>query len=362
MIHAPLLPARPRHAMAAPMADTDPRWARLAARDPAADGQFWYGVVTTGIYCRPSCPSRRARVANVRLFDTVEQARAAGLRPCRRCNPDGLAPAALNAALVEKACRLIEAAPERPSLDALAEAVEMSPAHFHRLFKGHTGLTPRAYGAAVMAGRARAALGAGDSVTAALHGAGYGSTSRFYAADALGMAPARYRAGGVGEVLRFAVGQAALGAVLVASSERGVAAILLGEDAQALVRDLQDRFPRAQLVGADTAYEALVAQVVGLVEAPALGADLPLDIRGTAFQQRVWQALRAIPPGETRSYAQIAQAIGAPAAVRAVAGACAANALAVAIPCHRVVRSDGSLSGYAWGVERKAALLARESA
>lgn len=344
------------------MSETDPRWARLNARDPSADGQFWYGVVTTGIYCRPSCPSRRALARNIRLYDTVEQARAAGLRPCLRCNPDGMAPMDVGKALVEKACRLIEQAPEQPLLDTLADAVEMSPAHFHRLFKRVTGLTPKAYGAAVMAARARAALEKGESVTSAIHAAGYGSSSRFHAANALGMAPGRYRTGGKGEVLRFAVGQADLGAVLVASSARGVAAILLGDDADALLRELQDRFPHAELIGGDAAYEALVAQVVGCVQAPGTGLDLPLDIRGTAFQRRVWEALRAIPPGETRSYTQIAEAIGAPSAVRAVAGACAANALAVAIPCHRVVRSDGSLSGYAWGVERKAALLAREGA
>lgn len=340
----------------------DPRLSQVAARDASADGQFWYGVTTTGIYCRPSCPSRQAKPANICLFDAVAEARQAGFRPCRRCNPDGLGQGDQNALWIEKLCRLIEGSEEMPSLDALAEAVEMSPAHVHRLFKAHTGVTPRAYGAAVLARRARAALQDGASVTAAMHGAGYGSSSRFYAADALGMAPGRYRAGGVGEVLRFAVAQADLGAVLVASSATGVAAILLGDDPQALAEQLQDRFPKAQLVGADAEYETLVAQVIGFVQAPGIGLDLPLDIRGTAFQQRVWAALKAIPTGETRSYTQIAQAIGSPSAVRAVAGACAANALAVAIPCHRVVRSDGGLSGYAWGVERKAALLERESA
>jgi AraC family transcriptional regulator of adaptative response/methylated-DNA-[protein]-cysteine methyltransferase len=342
------------------MDDADPRWRQLAARDARADGQFWYGVTTTGIYCRPSCPSRLARAENIRLFDRAEAAREAGFRPCRRCDPDGLGVVGVNAALVEKLCRLIEQAEEMPSLDDLAQAAEMSSAHIHRLFKAQTGLTPRAYGAAVLAERARVALGEGANVTAAMHGAGYGSASRFYAAAPLGMAPGRYRAGGVGEVLRFAVGQADLGAVLVASSEKGVAAILLGDDPQALVQQLQDRFPRAHLIGGDDAYDRLVAQVVGFVQAPGMGLDLPLDIRGTAFQQRVWAALMAIPPGETRSYAEIAQAIGSVSAVRAVAGACAANALAVAIPCHRVVRSDGALSGYAWGVERKAALLGRE--
>lgn len=338
----------------------DPRWALLAARDPAADGEFWYGVSSTGVYCRPSCPSRAAKPANVTFFDSLEQARHAGFRPCRRCNPDGLALAQQHAALIEQACRLIEAAEELPSLATLADAVEISPAHFHRLFKAHTGLTPRAYGQAVRTRRAREALTEGATVTHALHGAGYGSSSRFYAEDALGMAPRRYRAGGVGERLHFAIGQSDLGAVLVASSEKGVAAILLDDDPEALVQALQDRFPKAELIGGDAAYEALVAQVVGFVQAPEQGLDLPLDIRGTAFQQRVWAALRGIPAGETRSYAEIAEAIAAPKAVRAVAGACAANALAVAIPCHRVVRSDGSLSGYAWGVERKAALLERE--
>ncbi|WP_084455492.1 bifunctional DNA-binding transcriptional regulator/O6-methylguanine-DNA methyltransferase Ada [Novosphingobium rosa] len=353
---------RPLRSPTLPKPPEDQRWAQLAARDASADGAFWYGVSTTGVYCRPSCPSRAARRENVTLFDSLDAARAAGFRPCRRCNPDGLALAQQHAALVEQACRLIESAEDLPQLATLADAVEISPAHFHRLFKAHTGLTPRAYGQAVRARRAREALAEGASVTHALHGAGYGSSSRFYAEDALGMAPRRYRSGGTGEQLRFAIGQADLGAVLVASSAQGVAAILLGDDPATLLRDLQDRFPKAELVGGDATYEALVGQVIAFIQTPDLGLDLPLDIRGTAFQQRVWAALRTIPRGETRNYGQIAQAIGKPGAVRAVAGACAANALAVVVPCHRVIRTDGSLSGYAWGVERKAALLEREKA
>jgi AraC family transcriptional regulator of adaptative response/methylated-DNA-[protein]-cysteine methyltransferase len=340
----------------------DPRWARLVARDKAADGSFWYSVATTGVYCRPSCPSRRANPKNVQLHDTQAAAEAAGFRPCRRCNPRGMSIAEANAAIVTKACRLIDDAAEPLSLAQLADAVELSPHHFHRLFKQATGLTPKAYAAAGRSARLRAGLATAATVTEAFHEAGFGSNGRFYAASTgvLGMRPTHYRAGGANEVLSFAVGQCSLGAILVASSARGVAAILLGDDPDALLRDLQDRFPKAQLVGGDTAYERLVAQVVGLVEAPARGPDLPLDVRGTAFQQRVWQALREIPPGQTATYAGIAQKIGAPRAVRAVAGACAANAIAVAIPCHRVVRHDGSLSGYRWGIERKRELISRE--
>ena len=342
----------------------DPRWARIVARDKSADGEFWYSVSTTGVYCRPSCPSRLANPKNVGLHDTLDDAKRTGLRPCKRCRPDGLSTDALNAVLITKACRLIEASDEAPSLDMLADALELSPGYFHRLFKGRTGLTPKAYAAAHRAGRVRNALAGGAAVTEAIYAAGFNSSGRFYEASTamLGMTPSRYRAGGTGEMIRFAVGQTALGVILVASSDKGVAAILLGDDPDALARDLQDRFPRAELVGADPEYEAVVAKVVGFVEAPQVGFDLPLDVRGTAFQQRVWQALRAIPIGETMSYADVAARIDNPAAVRAVAGACAANNLAVAIPCHRVVRNDGAISGYAWGVERKRKLLRMERA
>jgi AraC family transcriptional regulator of adaptative response/methylated-DNA-[protein]-cysteine methyltransferase len=272
-----------------------------------------------------------------------------------------------DAARVTEACRIIEqkiATAERvPALAALARRVGLSAYHFHRLFKRVTGLTPRDYAAARREQRLRAGLGSSASVTEAIADAGYASSSRFYekAGSVLGMQPKRYRAGGVREDIRFAIGQCSLGAILVAQSAQGVCAILLGDDPDALLKELQDGFPRANLIGADKPFEKQVAQVVGFVEAPRIGLKLPLDIRGTAFQRRVWRALQKIPPGKTASYTEIARRIGAPQSVRAVAGACAANTLAVAIPCHRVVRNDGALSGYRWGVERKGVLLGKES-
>lgn len=268
-----------------------------------------------------------------------------------------------HAALVAQACRRIEAAEQAPSLDDLAKQAGMSPFHFHRVFKAATGLTPKAYATAHRAHAVRATLARGTtSVTDAIFDAGFNANSRFYEqADAmLGMKPTQYRAGGADARIEFAIGESSLGAILVARSQRGVCAISLGDDPGALLRELQDRFPRADLIGGDAGFEQLVAQVVGLIEEPNIGIDLPLDVRGTAFQQRVWDALRKIPAGETASYAQIAQRIGSPTSVRAVAQACASNTLAVAIPCHRVVRSDGTLSGYRWGVERKRELLSRE--
>ena len=341
----------------------DPRWARIIARDRTADGSIWYSVSTTGVYCRPSCPSRIANPKNVVLHDTLESARATGFRPCKRCAPEGPSLDCENAALVAKVCRLIEQSEEEPSLEALALAAGRSPGYFHRVFKAATGLTPKVYAAADRAKKVRAGLASAGSVTAAIYDAGFNSSGRFYekSTGMLGMTPSQYRAGGVDEEIRFAVGETSLGAILVASSGKGVAAILIADDPDELVRDLQDRFPKARLIGADRDYEALVARVVGFVETPGIGLDLPLDVRGTAFQRRVWQALQDIPVGATASYADIARRIGSPKAVRAVAGACAANRLAVAIPCHRVVRHDGALSGYAWGVERKQALLAREA-
>ncbi len=341
----------------------DPRWARIVARDRGADGQFWYSVMTTGVYCRPSCPSRTANPRNVQLHDTLAAAKATGFRPCRRCNPDGPSIDGENVAIVAKACRLIEQSEEEPSLTELAQAVGRSASYFHRLFKAATGLTPKDYATANRATKVREGLANGNTVTEAIYDAGFNSSGRFYekSTDMLGMTPTQYRSGGANEEIRIAVGQCSLGAILVASSKKGVASILLGSDPDELVRKLQDRFPKAKVIGADGDYEALVARVVGFVEAPSLGLDLPLDVRGTAFQQRVWRALREIPAGQTVSYLEIARRIGAPKATRAVAGACAANKLAVAIPCHRVVRNDGSLSGYAWGVGRKRALLDREA-
>jgi AraC family transcriptional regulator of adaptative response/methylated-DNA-[protein]-cysteine methyltransferase len=341
----------------------DPRWARIVARDKTADGQLWYSVSTTGVYCRPSCHSRIANPENVRLHDSLESAKATGCRPCKRCNPDGASIDSENAALVAKACRIIQGSDEELSLERLADAVGRSPSYFHRLFKAATGLTPKRYANANRVAKVREGLAAASTVTEAIYDAGFNSSGRFYekATDMLGMTPSQFREGGANERIRFAVGQTSLGAILVASSSRGVASILLGDDPDELVRNLQDRFPRAQLIGADREYEALVAQVVGFVETPGIGLELPLDVRGTAFQQRVWQALQEIPVGKTLSYGELARRIGSPTALRAVASACAANNLAVAIPCHRVVRSDGSLSGYAWGVERKRELLHREA-
>jgi AraC family transcriptional regulator of adaptative response/methylated-DNA-[protein]-cysteine methyltransferase len=342
----------------------DPRWARVLKRDRTADGLFWYSVVTTGVYCRPSCPSRAANPINMQLHDTLADAKTTGFRPCKRCHPDGLSTDAANVAIVARACRLIEESEGEDSLNALATAVGLSASYFHRRFKAVTGLTPKDYAAAHRAGKIRAGLANGGSVTEAIYDAGFNSSGRFYekSTNILGMTPTQFKTGGANEEIRFALGETSLGAILVASSKKGVASILLGDDPDTLLRQLQDRFPKASLIGADREYEALVAQVVGFVEAPQLGLDLPLDVRGTAFQRRVWQALQEIPVGQTVSYAEVAQRIGSPRAVRAVAGACAANDLAVVIPCHRVVRNDGALSGYAWGIERKKALLDREGA
>ncbi len=341
----------------------DPRWAAVVARDAAADGTFFYSVETTGVYCRPSCAARLARPENVRFHATCADAERAGFRPCKRCKPNELPLGEQHAAQVAEICRLIENAEKVPSLAELASHAGLSTYHFHRVFKAVTGVTPRAYAAALRAKRVRNELDRSDTVTAAIFDAGYNSNARFYekSAELLGMTPSDYRAGGANARIRFAVGECSLGSVLVAASDRGVCAVLLGDDPDALARDLQDQFPRADLIGGDRQFEQIVARVVGFIEAPALGLDLPLDVRGTAFQQRVWQALRKIPSGATVSYADIAKQIGAPGSVRAVAQACAANVLAVAIPCHRVVRHDGSLSGYRWGVERKRALLERES-
>lgn len=343
--------------------ENDPRWSAVLARDPRADGQFVYAVKTTGIYCRPSSLARLPKPENVEFFDTAEQAQAAGYRPSKRAAADQTDVTAQHSALVATACRQIESAETLPSLKELAEVAGMSSFHFHRVFKAITGLTPKGYATGHRSRKVRERLEDGNSVTDALYDAGFNSNSRFYesADNLLGMKPSDYRAGGLNADIRFAVGQCSLGAILVAQSNRGVCAILLGDDPDTLVHDLQDKFPRANLIGADHDFEQLIAKVVGFIEAPAIGLDLPLDLRGTAFQQRVWMALREIPAGSTASYAEIAQRIGAPKSFRAVAQACGANSLAVAIPCHRVVRSDGNLSGYRWGVERKRQLLERET-
>jgi AraC family transcriptional regulator of adaptative response/methylated-DNA-[protein]-cysteine methyltransferase len=343
----------------------DRRWAAVLTRDRRADGTFWYSVATTGIYCRPSCGARRPNRRNVKFHDSPADAERAGFRPCRRCKPHQLANTDRYAATVAAICREIETAPAAPPLAALARRARLSPHHFHRVFKRITGVTPRAYAAAHRANRVRGELeNRSKTVTDAIYDAGFNSGGRFYeqSNQLLGMTPTAYRSGGAEATIRFAVGECSLGSVLVAQSQKGVCAVFLGDDPESLVRNLQDRFPRATLLGGDGGFEQVVARVIAAVEAPAAGFDLPLDVRGTAFQQRVWQALREIPVGATASYTDIAVRIGAPTSARAVALACGANPVAVVIPCHRVVRTDGSVSGYRWGVERKRALLERETA
>jgi len=341
----------------------DPRWAALVARDPKADGDFFYSVATTGVYCRPSCAARTPRRENVAFHSTADAAERAGFRACRRCKPDQPPLGVQHANTIAELCRLIESAAQPPTLRALASQAGLSAFHLHRVFKAITGVTPKQYAAAHRARRVKAELGRSNTVTEAIYDAGYNSNGRFYESSnqLLGMTPTAYRDGGANTDIRFAVGECSLGSILVAASRIGVCAILMGDDPDQLARDLQDRFPRATLVGGNADFEQMVGKVVGFVEAPALGLDLPLDVRGTAFQQRVWKALIEIPAGTTKSYLEVAHCIGAAKAVRAVGGAIAANPLAVAIPCHRVVRNDGALSGYRWGVERKRALIEREA-
>ena len=341
----------------------DDRWTAVLARDAAADGEFVYAVKTTGVYCGPTSSARLPKRENVEFFASAAAAEAAGYRASRRASADQAASAAHRADMVARACRLIDEAEVQPSLEQMASEAGLSTFHFHRVFKAEIGLTPKAYASASRARRLRGELGDSATITDAIYGAGFNSNSRFYEASTtlLGMSAKEYRDGGSNAEIRFAVGQCSLGAILVAQSQRGICAILLGDDPDALVKDLQDQFKKAKIIGGDESFEQLIAQVVGFVEQPALGLNLPLDVRGTAFQERVWMALREIPPGVRVSYAQVAERIGSPRAVRAVAQACGANSLAVAIPCHRVVRRDGDISGYRWGVERKRELLTREA-
>jgi AraC family transcriptional regulator, regulatory protein of adaptative response / methylated-DNA-[protein]-cysteine methyltransferase len=350
--------ARPRR-----FASESARWAACVARDRSADGQFVFGVRTTGIFCRPSCAARRPQRANVCFYEDAAAALRAGLRPCRRCEPEGDGPGERDAARVARICRLLEHSAAPLPLTTLARHASLSPFHFHRLFKRLTGMTPAAYQRTQRSERLRARLRAGDSVTDAIYAAGYGSSARFYAdSDAtLGMSPRSYRSGGQGSLIRFAATRCWLGTLLVAATQRGVCALLLGDDADELQKDLRRRFPRAQLQAGDRRFARLLSRVVRALERPALAARLPLDLRGTVFQRRVWEALRAVPAGTTVSYAEIARRIGRPRAVRAVGQAIGANPVAVAVPCHRIIRSDGSLCGYHWGSERKRALLEREN-
>jgi AraC family transcriptional regulator of adaptative response/methylated-DNA-[protein]-cysteine methyltransferase len=342
---------------------TDSRWNQLVARDKSADGEFFYSVATTGVYCRPSCGARTPLPKNVAFYRTTQEAERAGFRACKRCKPNAPPLAQVHAAIVADLCRFIEEAESAPKLEELAERSGLSPFHLHRVFKEVTGVTPRAYAAAARAKKMRASLDRSGSVTEAVYDAGYSSSSRFYETSnaILGMTPKRWRAGGEGMTIRFAVGECSLGSILVAASERGICAVTLGDDPDALAKDLQDRFPRAELVPGDRGFERVVAKVIAFVDAPKKGLDLPLDVQGTAFQERVWKALQLVPFGQTTSYGEIARRIGAPRAVRAVATACGENRLAVVIPCHRVVTVAGGLAGYRWGIERKRALLDAES-
>ncbi len=345
-------------------AEPERRWERLATRDKSVDGAFVYGVLTTGVYCRPACPSRLPRRENVRFFASGREAEHAGFRPCKRCRPDRASLEERHAEAIAKACALIEAAEDTPDFDSIAQAAGMSRHHFHRIFKQTAGVTPGAYHNALRKRRALVGLGEGATVTDAIYGAGYSSASRFYEACApgLGLKPGAFAKGGAGEVIQFAAGECSLGSILVAATAQGVCAVELGSSPEPLVEGLQDRFPNAELIGGDTNFERVVAQVIDFVEEPKRAFELPLHVRGTVFQQKVWEILRSIPLGETATYAEVAAEAGCPRAIRAVANACASNRLAVVIPCHRVVRTDGSLSGYRWGVERKAALLKREGA
>ena len=340
------------------------RWAAVQRRDAAFDGEFVYAVRTTGVFCRPSCPSRPALRRNVSFHDTTHLAEAAGFRACRRCRPQDPPADQRRRDRVMAACARLDASEAGVPLETLAAEAGLTARHFHRLFKAATGVSPKAYFMAVRARRAHAALRDAPSVTEAIFDAGFASSSRFYGADgaALGMTPSAFRAGGTGERIRWAVVPSALGSLLVAATDRGVCAIEFGETAAALEARLSTRFPQAVLEAGDPPFHDWVHRVLAHIERPREVLDLPLDVQGTAFQRQVWAALRAIPPGHTASYTDVARAIGRPTAVRAVAGACADNRIAVAIPCHRVVRGDGGLSGYRWGVERKAELLRRERA
>ena len=338
-------------------------WKAVIRHDPKADGKFFYSVKTTGVYCRPSCASRTPLRKNVQFHQSCTEAESAGFRPCKRCLPDAPKLEQQYATTIARACRLIKAAEEAPALAQLARTVGMSPFHFHRIFKKIVGLTPKAYATAHRAERIRMALPKSRSVTHAIYAAGFKSNGRFYAKadELLGMTPDSYRNGGEGTTIRFAVDQCSLGTVLVASSEKGLCAIFFGDEPETLQRELHDRFPRTNLIEGGSDFKKTISAVVAFVENPRKDLDLPLDVRGTAFQQKVWNALRTIPLGKTASYTDIAKRIGRPSSVRAVAGACAANSISLAIPCHRVLRHDGNLSGYRWGVERKRALLQREA-
>ncbi len=342
-------------------ASDEARWQAIVQRDPHANAAFVYGVLSTGVYCRPGCSSRLPKRKNVRFFDTSKQAERAGFRACKRCNPNAAERQAHAGAIVQ-ACKSIEESEQPPRLKDLAEAAGLSPFHFQRLFKKMVGVTPKQYAMEKRVKRVRACLQEDSTVTDAVYQAGFASSSRFYheTATTLGMKPTDYKNGARGMLIRYAVVPSYLGWVLVAATDQGICAIHFGDSPEVLKEGLRSRFPRAELHDNEPGFEPWVAKVVALLESPRLGLDLPLDIQGTAFQRRVWRALQDIPAGATASYADVAARIGQPKAARAVAQACAANPLAVAIPCHRVKCGNGELGGYRWGVERKRTLLERE--
>jgi AraC family transcriptional regulator of adaptative response/methylated-DNA-[protein]-cysteine methyltransferase len=340
----------------------DQRWQAVVNRDAACDGQFVFAVRTTGVYCRPSCKCRQPLRQNVRFYDSPASAESDGFRACKRCAPDRLP---FEAEIGARVCAFIDShLDERLTLDRLGQAVGLSPAHLQRVFKQVTGVSPRQYVEARRVGQLKANLRDGQPVAAALYDAGFSSSSRVYeeAADTLGMTPATYRKGGAGMLIRYTISECPLGYLLVGATERGLCAVSLGESPAAVEAWLQTDYPQAQLKRGDAALAGAVAQLVRHLAGELPHLDLPLDVQATAFQLRVWAALRQIPYGETRSYAQVAESLGEPTAARAVARACASNRVALVIPCHRVVRGDGDLSGYRWGVERKAHLLATERA
>jgi AraC family transcriptional regulator, regulatory protein of adaptative response / methylated-DNA-[protein]-cysteine methyltransferase len=344
------------------MLSTENCWSAVVAHDATQDGRFFYSVKTTGVYCRPGCASRQPRRENVAFHQTAAAAEAAGFRPCKRCRPNEGSSADRHIAAIGRACALIRASDEIPSLAELADAAGISRFHFHRVFKQITGTTPRQWGKSNRLGRFADRLDAGEGIAQAAYGAGFGASSRAYEAapNGLGMTPATRQRGGKGETIRFTIVSTWLGWAIVAATERGICMTALGDDRARLETELRRRFPAAELRPADAALSGWAERVVRFITRPGDTLDLPLDIRGTAFQARVWHALQKIPPGRTATYTDIAAALGQPRAVRAVAQACASNKLAVVVPCHRVVRRDGDLAGYRWGVERKRALLDRE--
>lgn len=341
----------------------DSRWPAVVARDPSADGRFYFAGATTGVFCRPSCGARPPRPENVRFFTTPAAAQAASFRSCKRCKPLDASLQATRDGVIACACCIIETREKTPPLTALAAELGLSAAHFHRQFKAATGLTPRAYAAAHREGKLRSGLAKDTTVTAAVYEAGYTTASRFYKkSDAiLGMTPRRYKAGAPGSDIAFATGRCSLSYVLAAQSEKGICAILLGDDPKAMERELKSRFPKANLTPAGKIFAGTLAKVTALIDDPARGLNLPFDVRGTAFQKRVWQVLAEIPPGKTTTYSALAKRVGKPKAVRAVGSACGANPLDVIVSCHRALRSDGDLGGYYWGLKRKQAMLKKQA-